>query len=309
MGHIDKRAIDLAARQGGVVTRRQAYEIGFTTRQITHRLSQERWHRIGDLGYRLIPASGSEHHLQAATVLLPDAVVSHGSAAFIHGLVDERPDLPTVSVHSRTTHVLPDVFVHRCHDLLDSHVALVGMLPVTTPERTLFDLAATTTVGRLAWMAVELARDRRLDFAAVERVVAEIGRRGKPGTARMRELLEHLEVAESADKSESPLERRGRRLLRRASCICGFKSEYPIPWAPRRRFDDAFPAHQLAVEWDSIRYHGQRDAFEVDRRRDRSALEHGWRVLRFTWSDVTERPDGVIETVRRTLRCRAEGTS
>jgi very-short-patch-repair endonuclease len=176
-------------------------------------------------------------------------------------------------------------------------------LPVTTPERTLFDLAATTGVGQLAWMAVELARDGRLQFGAVERVVADIGRRGKPGTARMRELLESLDTGDQRSTGESPLERRGRALLTRASCACGFRSEFPIPWAKRRRFDDAFPTHRLAIEWDSIRYHGQRDAFEVDRRRDRSALEHGWRVVRFTWADVTERPDRVVDTVRRMLRC------
>jgi very-short-patch-repair endonuclease len=59
----------------------------------------------------------------------------------------------------------------------------------------------------------------------------------------------------------------------------------------RRRFDDAYPDHRLAIEWDGRRkYHGQFAAFEADRLRDREALLNGWRVVRFTWNDVNNRP-------------------
>ncbi len=301
MAHLDKRAIDVSSTQGGVLTRSQALELGFSNRQIDYRLSVGRWQRVGDLGYRLIPVSDPRQLLQASTILIPDAVVSHGSASFIHGIEKHWPERPSISVHSRTTHALPDVEVHRCHDLLNTHVTQIEHLRVTTPERTIFDLASTYSLGRLSWAVVHLATEGRVFYPALEKVVAEIGRRGKPGTARMRELLESLDLGES---DGSPLERRGRRLLDRAQCPCGFESEYPIPWSPRRRFDDAFPSHRLAVEWDSLRFHGQRDAFEADRHRDRSALEHGWRVLRFTWVDVTETPDRVVQTVRRMLDCR-----
>ncbi len=299
----DAQTIRLASRQGGVISRAQALEIGLSRRQIEYRLSKGGWERIGDLGYRLIPATEPHQLLEATTVLVPGAVASHESAAHVH-LSASEPAVPIVSVHSRTTHDLPGVDVRRCHDIRDSHVMSIDGLPVTTPERMIFDLAATHSVGSLSWMVGRLTSDGHLTLPALERVVSEIGRRGKPGTARMRELLETLDVGSSG---ESVLERRGRRLLEAASCVCGYESEYPIPWSPRRRFDDAFPAHRLAIEWDSVRFHGQRDAFEVDRARDRSAVEHGWRVIRFTWEDVTARPNRVVETVRRILSCDSSG--
>ena len=302
MLHVDAQTIRLASRQGGVISRAQARRLGLTSRQIDYRLSVGRWERVGDLGYRLIPVTEPRQLLVAATVLVPGAVVSHDSAAHLHGVLDDEPPMPIMSVHSRTTHDLLGLDVRRCHDLLDTHVVSVDGLPVTTPERTIFDLASTHSLGSLAWVTARLASEGRLSFSALEQVVSEIGRRGKPGTSLMRELLESLDLEQS---DESPLERRGRRLLDQAKCRCGYESEYPMPWLPRRRFDDAFPSHKLAIEWDSIRYHGQRDSFETDRQRDRLAAEHGWRVLRFTWADVTRRPEGVVRTVRRTLGCGA----
>jgi N-methylhydantoinase A/oxoprolinase/acetone carboxylase beta subunit len=34
-----------------------------------------------------------------------------------------------------------------------------------------------------------------------------------------------------------------------------------------------------------------------------SVIEAGWRVIRFTWHDVSERRDYVVATVRRMLGC------
>lgn len=300
MLHIDARAISLASRQGGVITRRQALDLGLTSRQIDYRLSTSRWHRVGDLGYRLVPSSEPHQLLLATSALVPGAVVSHESAAHMHRIQEDEPSMPTMSVHSRTTHDLPGVDVRRCHDLLESHVTEIGGLSVTTVERTIFDLAPTRSLGSLSWTVGRLASDGRLSYAALVQVVSEIGRRGKPGTALMRELLESLDMDES---EESPLERRGRRLLDDATCTCGYISEYPMPWSPRRRFDDAFPSHRVAVEWDSVRFHGQRESFERDRQRDREAVQRGWLVLRFTWADVTTRPQEVVRTVNRTLNC------
>ena len=57
----------------------------------------------------------------------------------------------------------------------------------------------------------------------------------------------------------------------------------------------------LAIEWDSRRWHEMADAFVTDRERDRQAFLHGWRVVRFTWVDVTRTPEEVVSTVRQLL--------
>jgi len=79
------------------------------------------------------------------------------------------------------------------------------------------------------------------------------------------------------------------------------ETEYTIPWSPKRRFDVAYPDRRLAIEWDSRRWHTQAEAFEQDRRRDRQAVVHGWRLLRFTWLDVIERPGEVAASVRAAM--------
>ncbi|MGH9244633.1 MAG: hypothetical protein ACRD29_10020 [Acidimicrobiales bacterium] len=41
------------------------------------------------------------------------------------------------------------------------------------------------------------------------------------------------------------------------------------------------------------------DAFDADRWRDNQAAAHGYRLLRFTWVHVTQRPNEVIELIGR----------
>ena len=48
-------------------------------------------------------------------------------------------------------------------------------------------------------------------------------------------------------------------------------------------------------------WHHTPEAFQIDRERDNLAQLAGWRILRFTWKDVTERPFYVESTVRRAL--------
>ncbi len=65
--------------------------------------------------------------------------------------------------------------------------------------------------------------------------------------------------------------------------------------------DFAFPDRRLIVETDGWEFHGSRDAFEVDRRRDAVLLAAGWRVLRVTWHQVSERPEWVVAVIRAAL--------
>jgi very-short-patch-repair endonuclease len=54
--------------------------------------------------------------------------------------------------------------------------------------------------------------------------------------------------------------------------------------------DAAWPEVKLAVEFDGAAYHAGRDDWQRDLRRDAALAALGWVVLRFSYSDVTERP-------------------
>jgi very-short-patch-repair endonuclease len=59
---------------------------------------------------------------------------------------------------------------------------------------------------------------------------------------------------------------------------------------------------RVVVETDGFRTHGTRRAFREDRRRDRLLGLEGWRVVRFTWDDLTNDPEHVMRVVRDLVR-------
>lgn len=296
MNH-DRAAIALSTHQGGFLRREQAVELGMTHGQIAQRVKDGRWMAIGRYGYRLIDLAEPTEMVRAAIAALPSAVVSHQAAAELHGIERLPRGIASVSVHTRTTHEFPGVIVHRNQDLADWHITDVANLPVTTVARTIADLAALLTRGHLGVVFDEAVAAGLTRPEEVDAVLENIATRGKPGVRALREVLG---ARLPGPKRGTTLERLGARVL-----IDGGLPEplyeYPVPWDPERRLDAAYPDVRLAIEWDSKRWHLQLDAFNRDRERDRLAVLHGWRVLRFTWDDVMGRPDVVVRTVRQAI--------
>jgi hypothetical protein len=295
----DGCALALASKQGGVITRVQATRCGLTPSSIKHRLRLGRWEPVVRSVYRLIDMTDAHDLIRAAVSVLPDAVVSHEAAAEIHGIRRVRTGVPAVSVHSRTTHTFPGVAVHRNHDLAPSHIELHGDLPVTTLPRTVIDLASILHVDHVGDVVTDLITEKRLTVETLGDVFDEVACRGKPGSATIRWILETRGTGQ--DANASALERRGLAVLLDGG-LPRPRLECAIPWDTARRFDACYPVWMIAIEWDSRRWHLREDAFERDRARDRSALLHGWAVYRFTWDDVTTRPDLVVSTIRSAVR-------
>ncbi len=87
------------------------------------------------------------------------------------------------------------------------------------------------------------------------------------------------------------LERKAFDLFRR-SHLPKFEAHYRPPWytGDAGIVDVAWPKRQLIVELDGRRWHSTSTALSNDRARDRRAAAAGWRVLRFGWQEITERP-------------------
>ncbi len=271
-----------------------------TPGEVRGRLASGAWERVTIGTYRLLPAGDDIDSVRGAIAALPDAVASHGSAAALHG-IEGVPSAAVVTVPARTTHVFPGVRVVRTNDLVASHLIIKSGIETTTVERTLVDLAADlreTQLRRVVDAAIAARLTTPTSLAAVHRQVA---RRGKRGTVRMRSIVGALVPA---DIPPSVFEARFRRLLDSANLV-EYEVEYPIPWSSDERFDIAFPADALAVELDSYTWHSSRSAFENDRRRDREAALHGWRVLRYTWGELSNAPSSIIATLRQALSVRS----
>lgn len=296
---LERHELDLATKQGGVLTRAQLLQSGRSRRWLEREVSAGRLIRIKYGVYRAIHLDGHENLLRAAVATLPRATVSHESAAHLQRFPVLPPLRPTVTVHSSTTHVFPGVTVRRNTDLQPDQIIRVSGLDATNMLRTLFDLAGVLDEKLLDQIVEALCISSRLQIPQLEMFVEKLRRRGKPGSTAMTSVIERRS---GVDASE--LERLGLAVLRQRN-VPDPVLQYPAPWDDRQRIDAAWPPCLVGVEWDSQAWHSAMERMRSDRQRDRSASLAGWVVLRYTWFDLTEEPQSVADEILRLLSARA----
>jgi hypothetical protein len=184
--------------------------------------------------------------------------------------------------------------VHRTRHLPASDCTFVDDIPVTTVERTLLDLARVSGPGQLERWFDEAARLGLIDLRRLRAVSS--AKPGWAGVGRLRELIESWDPTIASSRSR--LELKFVQLCERASIpkpevnsrLAGY--EVDMVWRSRR----------VAVEVDSYRFHGDRQAFEKDRARDADLALAGFRVLRFTDRKILFEPEFVASRLRGALR-------
>lgn len=166
-------------------------------------------------------------------------------------------------------------------------------LRITNPAYTAVELAVEDDGPSIIDRALH---SRQATLAAMKTALCAMqGRRGNQVRAQ---LLE-----DSRDEPWSELERRGHRLLRQRR-ITGWRTNVWVETMNGGYFVDVlFRRARLVVEFDGWEFHGDREAFEHDRRRRNELVLAGYTVLNFTWRQVTEDPEWVIDCIRRALRC------
>jgi len=65
--------------------------------------------------------------------------------------------------------------------------------------------------------------------------------------------------------------------------------------------DVAFLELCFAIEVDGWAFHSDRDRFVRDRIRKRALVAEGWTIVEVTWDDLLQRPEQVLDEIRRTL--------
>jgi predicted transcriptional regulator of viral defense system len=133
----------LAERQHWVVTRAQLLAVGFPAPAIKHRIAKGRLHPVGRGIYAVGRPEVTRHGRWMAAVLScgSDAVLSHASAAALWEIGAERPGQIEVSVPEGVWRRRRGVALHRRAALGAQDVTSDNAIPVTTPIRTLVDLA------------------------------------------------------------------------------------------------------------------------------------------------------------------------
>jgi very-short-patch-repair endonuclease len=169
-------------------------------------------------------------------------------------------------------------------------------MPVTSPERTAFDL------GRRAPMSDAVVA---LDALLAARVVTEqavlryaSGRVGWPGSRQLRRALSLSDA-----KAESVMETR-LRLVMVLGGLPAPTSQFVVRDADNSvvaRLDFAYPWCRLGIEYDGD-HHRSRAVFQHDLRRANRLRSLGWTLLRFGPRDVFDRPDETVRTIRTAMR-------
>jgi very-short-patch-repair endonuclease len=281
---------ELAARQHGVVARGQLLALAIGRNAIDHRLARGRLHPI----HRGVFAVGHPVRSSGATWMAavlaggPGAVLGHRSAAAIWGIRSSSAGAVDIICPRRLER--PGIRGHRVV-LREDEVTVHDGIPVTTPARTLFDLAAVVPRHQLE-AAFNEAEVRRL--ASPTSLPALLARYpGRRGNTAIQALLDnHVRNGESRTRNE--LEHRLLALLD--------AHDLPRPQTNRLsahgELDAAWPDRRLVVELDGFATHGTRRAFEADRARDRRLVADGWRVLRVTWRQLSEDGDTIAAQIR-----------
>ncbi len=169
-------------------------------------------------------------------------------------------------------------------------------MPLTSPPRTVLDLAAELDLGDLERLVAE-ANYRRLAGDAELREQLERNP-GKRGTTAVRKVLD---LVGGPRRTRSHAERQMLNLLRRAG-VAGYETNARIHGF---EVDLLWRERSFAVEIDGYRAHSGRLAFERDRLKMATLKARGLEVMPITPRQLRDDPEGVVARLRTALELAA----
>ena len=237
-------------------------------------------------------------------------LVARRAAAYLWGMVTTMPDIIELVVPADRHDAEVDgveltvegcasevsIKVRRTRTLKRSHARDLKGVPLTSPARTVLDLAEDLSLGRLRVLVIDAIQRRVLaldELALLHDAVPSYRGRKKVTT-----VLADL----ATEMCDSRLEYTFRKEARRR----GFKP-FPRPFPFRCSdgrtisIDVAFPAEWVAVELDGLAFHSNRESLVRDHRRQNRAVAGGWRVLRVDWSRLSQDADALFDELAALL--------
>ena len=283
----------LAGRQHGVVSRAQLLAAGVGRGAIDRRVRGARLHPVHRgvfaVGHRVLTRHGA--WMAAVLAAGEGAVLSHRSAAALWDIRDTARSRVEVTVR-RHRRGRPGVEYHHVA-LPPDEITVEHDIPVTTPARTLFDLAAVLRPHQLE-RAINEAEFRRLTSPlSLDDLVAR--HPGRRGARALHDILAARRIGQHRTRSD----------LEAAFLALVDAHGLPRPQTNRRtgpgEVDAVWPEQGLIAELDGFEAHGTRQAFEKDRARDRELVAQGWRVVRITWRQLETDEHTIARQLRALL--------
>lgn len=243
----------------------QLLGLGYTRRRIELATEAGRLirvhHGVYAVGHR--PRTPNARYMAAVLACGPGAVLSHRSAAALHGFWSHRHGSPDVTSTTKGAS-RRGVDRHWTRRLLPHEVMVKEGIAVTRPHRTAIDLADVVADNAYELALRSAERQKLLDRSELRPIL------GRRGTQRIQRRVNPL---------RSPLEEQFRAfLIRHGFALPVFNAEIDGVG----EVDAAWFAHRVAVELDSYEHHRSREQFELDRERGALLTALDWRQVRLT---------------------------
>jgi very-short-patch-repair endonuclease len=227
----------------------------------------------------------------------PDALLSHQTAAALWGLRGYSGGAVHVTVPRKSTSS-KRIRRHLSHVPPDERAVEEG-IPVTSVHRTIFDLAATTSVDDVIAMIKEAEYRNRYDRLSLWDLLERYP--SKRGSRNLRSSLKRI-TEEPTGRKRSKLEERFAPFLRRHRLPLPRFNDWILLEPKRYRVDCHWPQRRLIVELDGWEGHSTRSAFQDDRARDRALKVAGYSVIHLTWAQLDSEPAAIAADLRALLR-------
>jgi very-short-patch-repair endonuclease len=186
-------------------------------------------------------------------------------------------------------------------EVADDERAVVDDIPVTSPFRTVFDLAAVLKLRELERVFHEAEVRELRDRVSLPMLLGRYP--GRRGARNLRALLESPEPVGFTrnDFEEAFLALVDLHAIRRP--------RMNAPLALRGRIfeiDALWREERVTVELDSRSVHGTKKRFESDRQRDRILVAEGYRTVHVTWRQLQKEPEEIVADLRLALGLASE---
>jgi hypothetical protein len=301
-----RRLASVATGQLGAFSRRQAHEAGVNDQELRRRVQSGFLEQCGPHAFRF-PAThtGPLADLQGLVLDVGEPVwISGPTAAALHGFDGFRLRRPFHLTTGR------DRNVRRLGAVVHSSGVLPAIdreyhldLPVTSPVRTIIDLARSEGPRRLAAALDSALRDGKASEDLLHRRIAALRTKGRFGTPRLLDVLEGREITRGG---HSWLERQFLRLL----AAEGFPrplTQQVLSKAGDRlvRVDCRFPGTRIVVELLGYRHHRTVTQMRRDAERLNALVLDGFTPYQFTYDQVVNSSQSVCGTLRSALQLAA----
>ena len=280
----------LAAQQYGLVAAAQLRAIGFTDGQRRRLLDSGAIRGVRRSVYSLmgVPPCWEQAALGAVLAAGPGAVLSHATAGTLWQLKHCDRGGAADGVHVTSPRQLRMAGVSGHQRSLDPEARRVHRgIPVTSPEQTIVDLAATLTGAQLGECIDDALRRGLIRLERLRRLVQAAGGPGRRRIVPVRRAL--ADRIPGYDPGANGWERAMDRLWDALGLPRGVRQHRVRANGRSYRLDRAIPHLKIGIEWNGFDSHGTRSGFDRDSDKRADLTAAGWHMLDFTSRSAPER--------------------